>query len=46
MIDKLVSAMEERENVIKNYETMKEEMRLAHRKLKGKGNEEESEDEY
>lgn len=45
-INKLVSALEERENVIKNYETIKEEARVNMRKLKGKGQEEESDDEY
>ena len=45
-INKLVTALEERENVIKNYEGIKEEARLNMRKLKGKGTEEESEDEY
>ena len=45
-INKLVTALEERENVIKNYETIKEENRISMRKLRGKGNEEESEDEF
>lgn len=45
-IEKLVSALEQRENVVKNYEQIKEEARLNMRKLRGKGNEEESEDEF
>jgi len=45
-INKLVTALEERENVIKYYENIKEEARITMRQLKGKGNEEESEDEF
>jgi ribosome recycling factor len=45
-INKLVAALEERENVIKNYETIRDEARINMRKLRGKGNEEESEDEF
>ena len=45
-INRLVSALEERENIIKNYEGIKDDNRLIMRKLKGKTNEEESEDEY
>jgi ribosome recycling factor len=41
-----VNALEERENVIKHYENIKEEARANMRKLKGKGNEEESEEEF
>jgi ribosome recycling factor len=41
-----VAALEERENVIKNYETIRDEARINMRKLRGKGNEEESEDEF
>ncbi|CDW78050.1 ef hand domain containing protein [Stylonychia lemnae] len=45
-INKLVAALEERENVIRNYESIKEENRLNMRKLKGIQHEDESEDEY
>jgi len=41
-----VGALEERENIIKHYENIKEEARINMRKLKGKGNEEESDDDY
>jgi hypothetical protein len=45
-LNRLVNALEERENVIKNYESIIEEARINMRKLKGRGCEEESEDEY
>ena len=45
-IYKLVDALEEREKVIKDYETIKEEARINMRNLKGKGNEEESDDDF
>jgi len=45
-LNRLVVALEERENVIRNYESIKEEAKVSMRKLRGKGNEEESEEEF
>jgi len=41
-----VSALEEREGVARNCEAIKEENRTNMRKIRGKGDEEESDDEF
>eukprot|EP00347_Sterkiella_histriomuscorum_P010425 403376350 len=45
-INKLVSALEERESIIRNSENIKEEYRIGMRKIRGIQHDEESEDEY
>ena len=45
-LNRLVSALDEREKVVKYYESVKDEARLNMRKIKGKGNDEESDDDY